>query len=305
MKNIGLLLMMFLLPAVTLAQSRDADNVKVEANACEEQKQDETKAALRTRTTDKASFIGVENLSDVAKYKNSLNPHDFNVLVYSLVDEALEEIFVQTISEESGKICVSVSGVIKKYNLEAGIEKFLQNRKEETPTDAVVETIVEQNERKSGLKPDEMQPREPVIAAEDMGLVYVAPTEFYNGAMSENHSRLIKHQLGKSPYFFITDDKSIADFIIYPKVSKAKVEKVGEDAGRLQIEISFVLKSADEMEIFKDEQSRVSVFDNTQTEQQAAQSLLKTMFAKSGRLLLAKIENIQKENQDSKPVATK
>ena len=303
MKNIGLCMALILLSTSVLAQSRTDSDIKVEGNACEEQKNNETQASLRARVTDKASFVGVESLPQVVKYKNNLNQHDFNVMVYSLIDEFLEEISVQTISEDDGKICVSVSGNIKSYNLEDGIANFLKDRKEENPTDAVIETVIDENNMQSQLKADEKEPEAPKVSAEDMGLVYIAPTEFYNGAMSENHSRLIKHQLGKSAYFFITDDKSIADYLIYPKVSKAKIEKVGKDSSRLQLEVSFVLKSADEMEIFKDGQSRVTVFDNSQSEQKEAQNLLKNMFAKSGRLMLAKLENMQKAKLSAKPAA--
>lgn len=287
MKTSLYFLLAFFYVTQTLAQTENI--ISTNGDACEAIKNDESKASARVRAIDKASFTGVENLPQLQKYKNNLNSHDFNVMIYGIVDEFLENTTAKTISEDEKNICVSVSGQIKEHNLNSSIEKSLSERGNEAPTDMVFENIETSEDQQ---KQEEFSK---IPDVEERGLVYIAPTTFYNGATSDNHSKLLKHLMGNSNFFYITDNMEIADFVVYTNVEKAKVEVLDENSSKLQMVIVFRLISSDGNVVAEERQSRTIVFDKSQTEQQNAQKLLKSMYAKASKRFLNEIEKIEQQ----------
>ena len=280
----------------TEAYAQTENIINASAEACEELKEGEDKASARVRAIDKASFSSVENLPYLQKYKANLNSHDFNVMIYGIVDEFLENTTAKTTSEDDKNICVSVSGQIKEENLKSSIEKALEERGKDAPTDMVFENI----DTSETLKNTEEISAVPDV--EERGLVYIAPTTFYNGATSDNHSKLLKHLMSNSNFFYITDNMEIADFIIYTNVEKAKIEVMDENSSKLQMSIDFRLLSSDGTEIAEEKQSRTIVFDKSQTEQQNAQKLLKNMYAKASRRLINELEKSEKQKMKNTPL---
>ena len=259
--------------------------------ACEEIKAEEGKSAARAKVADKAGFAAAEQLNLVQQYRNNFNEHDFNVMVYELVDGVLEGVSIQTISEDEKQICVEINAMVQEKNLREEISKHLKERGEKAPTDIVVEALEDVIATKEKFENTEFASKP--MAVEDCPLVFVAPTVFYNGANSENHSKLLRHYLADNEKFYLTNEQEIADFIIYPKVKKAMMDESRDGIKRLQMQIQFMLVSSDGEMVAKDEQSRAIICDENKTEQQNAQELLKKMFAKSAKRIAAEIEKIK------------
>ena len=66
--------------------SLDKDVTSVYGTDCEKVKPGEARSTVRVRVTDKASYLAVSSLPDLRNAKVELNEHDFNVMVYNLVD---------------------------------------------------------------------------------------------------------------------------------------------------------------------------------------------------------------------------
>lgn len=277
----------------TYAKAQEPVYLHAKGYACEEIKAEESKSSARTKVADKAGFNAAEQLDLVKKYKNSFNEHDFNVMVYELVDSVLEGVSTQTVSEDENQICVEVNAMAEEKNLRKEIAKHLKERGTKNTTDTVIEAvndvIVEkQKNENNGFS-------EPKTEIENRVLVFVAPTTFYNGAISNDHSQLFRDYLDNNENFYLTDSRDVADLIINPRIEKAKMDESKDGLQLMQIQTIFTIYSSDGKEIFKDEQNRAVICDKSKTEQQNAQVLLKKMFAKSAKKIAVEIEKYERK----------
>lgn len=109
--------------------SLDKDVTSVYGTDCEKVKPGEARSTVRVRVTDKASYLAVSSLPDLRNAKVELNEHDFNVMVYNLVDNNIEDMAIRTTKQTSEEICVEVTGYISGKNIFAAIDEALDRQK--------------------------------------------------------------------------------------------------------------------------------------------------------------------------------
>ena len=112
--------------------SLDNDVTSVYGANCEKVKPGEARSTVRVRVTDKASYLAVSQLPDLKNARVELNEHDYNVMVYNLVDNNIEDMAVRTTKQTPEEICVEVTGYISGQNIFAAIDEAL-NRQREAP----------------------------------------------------------------------------------------------------------------------------------------------------------------------------
>ena len=151
-----------LLAAVNVAKAEDAvfldeDNgaVRINGKACEKFTPNEAKSTVRVRVTDKASFLAVSLMEDVSSLRDEFNDHDYNVLVYNLVDNAIEDLTVRTTKQDTEELCVEVNGYIRPDSViqavtELEIAETNNGTDKETMTDIVKDVNTSYSEIKSG-----------------------------------------------------------------------------------------------------------------------------------------------------------
>lgn len=106
------------------------DIISIYGTACENIKPDEAKSSVRVRATDKASFKAVENIPELNSYRKSANAHEFNVIVYNVVDNFVEDLTVRTTEQNAEKICVEVTGYINSENILASLNNNMMKKQE-------------------------------------------------------------------------------------------------------------------------------------------------------------------------------
>ena len=82
----GLLVASVALFGVLAFSARTADIVKIKGEACEKFVPGQSKSSIRVRVTDKASYKAVSQVENLADVRSRMLEHDFNVIVYNLVD---------------------------------------------------------------------------------------------------------------------------------------------------------------------------------------------------------------------------
>ncbi|MDR1694693.1 MAG: hypothetical protein LBR70_05860 [Lactobacillaceae bacterium] len=102
---------------VSYAQNADYETISVYADICEKIEPEETISQARVKASDKAVFAAVEKLPVLELPKKEFDQYDFNILVYKLVDNYIENLNVRTIRQDSEKVCVDVEGYIKGSNI--------------------------------------------------------------------------------------------------------------------------------------------------------------------------------------------
>lgn len=99
------------------ADSGDENIISLVGTGCEDVRGDDTRSSVRIRATDKASFNAVEKIPELSGYRDSFSSHDFNVLVYNIIDNYIEDQTVRTTSQDDSRLCVEMTGYLNSENI--------------------------------------------------------------------------------------------------------------------------------------------------------------------------------------------
>ncbi len=271
------------------AQELETQALEVYGNACEKVIDGESKSSTRVRASDKAVFLGIKRLPLLNDAKNSLNEHDLNVMVYRLVDEHIQDLSVSTKEETEDKVCVEIKGWLNPQDVERVKSEFISNAapvKEATPE--MVAAVAEEVNEEVAITPQN---------PESLALLHISPLEYYNGAKSAKYAKILEEQFADNPYFYLTEDAEIADYVIVPKLLKAKVDKL--DAGHKRLQMVVLLEiSGLKDEIVNEYQNRFVLFGAEEDEQQTASRLLEKLLENAGDGALRKIEHNEQIRQE-------
>lgn len=313
--------------------SLDENVIPVYGTACEKIKGDEAKSTARVRVTDKASFLAVSSVLSVLDYKSDLSEHDYNVMVYNLVDNNVEDMAVRTTKQDDENICVEVTGYINKDSIITAFNDSISDKPEDTPVSESMTQIVNDvnkiyadKEIDGKYKPAVIPPTDDAtlekykapetaslpkqinqpkpsasqaVVDDKRGLVYIAPTEFFNNTQSEKHAKILKQLFSKNEYFYITAQKDLADYIVKSKVLRAKVDPINSSTNRLQMVVSVEVEFVDSKTSTTEHQNRFVLFSSDENEQEAAFNLMKKLFEKAGEIIKNKIEQAERKKGNS------
>lgn len=303
--------------------------VKIVGNACEKFSSNLSKSSVRVRVADKASYKAVSQISYLSEIKAKVLDHDFNVMVYNLVDNYVQDLAIKTVSQNAEELCVEVTGVIPSEDIVNVIANYSSNTpapeydfklandiKEEQIEDIVptVEQTVKVEEKKPEaevvyqgeakeiiLSQDNniLDKEQGVVAVEDTkALVYVAPVEFFNNTHSSKPAKVIKDMFNNQELYKMVETPDNADYILISKVMKAKIDALNSKTKRLQMVISIELKSKDSSISTTEHQNRFVLFEDGQSEQKVAQNLLQKLLKNAGEKLYSKVEQSESKRQD-------
>ena len=100
------------------------DMVKVSGSACEIFSSNQLKPSVRVRVTDKASYNAVSQIPSLTELRSQLLEHDYNVIVYNLVDNYVQNMSVKTTSQDDNELCVEVTGFIPAEDIVTVIANY-------------------------------------------------------------------------------------------------------------------------------------------------------------------------------------
>lgn len=266
--------------------------VAVYGNACEKISDNEPRSSTRVRVTDKASYAAAESVPGIAKYRKQLNDHDFSILVYSLIDNYLENLSVKTLVEDGREMCVEVKGNIRPENLQTAWKKTrreLKHREEIIPQEASsTDALQKPNPDTHAAQPQVLVKPD---GTEDVPAekIYFEPTRFYNNTRSNNFAKILKQFFKAKPDIEITENQAEADYIIYSEVLRARVTPINDNNNRLQMVISLELRNTENHSLLTEHQNRFVLFTTEENEQEVALRLLKKLFNNASQLLYKKI----------------
>lgn len=289
MKLLLVLLVLVGMVKPAFAQNTETQALSIYGNACEKVIEGESKASTRVRAADKAVFLGVKKLPQLARAKSILNEHDVNVLVYRLVDEYVEDLSSSTVQSDVGKVCVEIKGYLPPEAIEKVQAEFIKEEKplKEAAPEVVAE-VASEVKREVDIKP---------VNPESLALVHINPLEYYNGAKSKKYAKMLQEQFADNQYFYLTEDAEIADYVITPKVLKAKVDNLDAVHKRLQMVVSLEITGL-KNEPVNEYQNRFVLFGAEENEQQTAARLLNKLIETAGANVLRKIEHNEQMHQE-------
>lgn len=290
--RLGLSLIIFSLWAVPVCQAQTGQSVfEIRSQACEKMIEGESKASARVRATDKAVFAGIKKLDRIAETAKILDNHEINVFVYRLVDEFVEDLSVKTTSDEDGKVCVEAVGKINAANIDLTERDFIKdNAAISEPKPEAVAKAAEEAMREVAVKPTD---------PEALALVYVKNLQYYNGTETAKFVPELKQRLANNPYFYLTQEAELADYILMPKVLKAKVDTLDAGHKRLQMVVAIDI-SGIEQEPVTEYQNRFVLFGAEENEQQIAARLIRKLLENAGDGAMRRIERHEQQKFEKK-----
>lgn len=285
--------------AGTTAEGSILDNevAAIYGKACEEFKKGEPKSSARVRVIDKASFAAVDNLSMLDAFRKNSEPQDYTLVVYNLVDNAVEDLSVRTLRQNDTDICVEVTGYVSKRNV-------MQALQEAEPRE---ETIAPSASGESTVQPESSAGKtEKAAVAEKRpdGKVrlWIEPTGFYNNTSSDKFADIIAKQFD-ARHIEIADKKENADFVIVSNVLRAKVDPLNSETNRLQMVVAVELEDAEGNRVSTEHQNRFVLFSAEEDEQEVALRLMKKLFENACERISQKIELPTGSSKNTRPFA--
>ncbi|MBQ8869805.1 MAG: hypothetical protein IJ019_00330 [Alphaproteobacteria bacterium] len=268
-----------------------ANQVQIYANACERILSGESKSTVRLRAIDKATFSAIKNLEQIQSEIKNMSDHNFNVMVYRLVDEYVQDLAVNSTDNKDSEVCVEIRANILSENIESVKNEFVnENQSADDTKQQKVAEVIRQAQEEIKIKPDN---------PENLALVCVKNLEYFNGKKSVKYANLLKKHIDGNPYFYLTEDEQVADYVITPKVLKAKVDSL--DAANKRLHMALVLEiSGLEKEIVSEYQNRFVLFGAEENEQKTAARLISKLIEQAGDGAVRKIEHKQQQKLETK-----
>ena len=289
------------------------------ASVCEQIRPNEPKSSARVRATDKASFKAIENISALSEYRNRYDAHDYNVLVYSLVDNYLEDLAARTVKQNNNEICVEITGYLNTDNIANAISEITNKQEEQYPDkldieeealtqpspnivppkptikindEIAVEKILEEKETAKSLA---LAP--PSLISDKKTKIFIERTIFFNDTNTNAFHKDMSRIVEENKKNIVTTSSNLADYIIKTKVLRAKVDPINKQTNRLQMVVSVELIDVENNSSIIEHQNRFILFESSENEQGVAASLLRKLLRKAVKQVMPKIKSSLPESK--------
>lgn len=253
-----------------------AEFKNVEADACDDRQEGFDAKTMEYRAVDKASLTAVKTSGVIQKHNSSLSPAVVDIIAYRLIDEYLQNVKHTITLSEPNRVCVKVTAdlEIDDKELSALVE---EHKKAAEPAhinpDAetkMAEEVAEEVNNKTAFKPQNLKEKK---------LLYIADMKFWDKTENNHYTDWLKEQFSHSDYYYITDNKDLADFVVTPLLNKAVVDKIDKTNRKMQMVVELRTEAAfysDFMPI-QQEQTHFILFAADKDEQQIADTLIKKL----------------------------
>ncbi len=305
-----LALSLFSLPALALETAEDYDDGirAIYATACEPLRYGESNSAARMRAADKAAFDALENMNELSDYHSKYDAHDYRVLVYTLVDNYLEDMAVRTLQHDDKQVCVEVTAYLSQKSIEAAAQKMAAEREAQYPDSLTIEKSALTEPSPTGLPPkpeikisqdiaveNALAEEKPATAAapkteHGKTKVFIEKTKFYNNTDTNAFLADIAAPVEENRQLAITNSLSDADYIIKTKVLRAKVDPINKQTNRMQMVVALELINTADSSTLTEHQNRFMLFESSENEQSVAASLLRKLLRKASGQIVPKIK---------------
>lgn len=252
----------------------------VEADACDDRQSGDDMQTALNRAIDKASLSAVKLSGIIQKQEEKIYPSVLDVISYHIIDNYLFDIEYETTYEDAKRVCVKLKGNVAIPTEEL---KDLISEYKSTMTPETIAEVSENVKETIAFKPDKLSERK---------LVYVNDMRFWDDSTTDHYTDEIKKLFENNEYFYITDKKDTADFVITPVLEKAEVDKIDNSNHKMQMKINMDITS-DKISGFEktsDVQNHFILFAADKDEQEIADDLIKKLLRKSAFGTAEKIE---------------
>ena len=277
-----------------------AESAAVEASACDEKQEGFDAKTMEYRAVDKASLIAVKSSGLIQKNGQNLTPAVIDIIAYRLIDEYLLNVKHEVTISEPNRVCVQVSGDLEIADDE--LKALIKEHKEAAEParinpDAEVKMAKEvaaEVEKTTSFKPQNLSEKK---------LLFVDDMKFWNGTETNHYTKMLKELFSKSDYYYVTDDKTLADFVVIPSLNKSVVDKIDNTNHKMQmvVELKTISPTNQAFVPIQQEQTHFILFGADKDEQEIADNLIKKLLTMASKDADGKINRfLQNELEKTK-----
>lgn len=312
----------------------NSEEINVFANVCEKMSNGESKSSARLRASDKASFKAVEEIPELREFRQYLDPHNFNIKIYKLVDNYLEDMNINVISQNSQEVCVEVSAYLLPSSISEVFGDVSVNDSSESQLDVEKENVEENvnitippkpeiniNEQIAYDIPNNVinDEEDEIVSTYEINIepskqetvknkkisVFIDKTLFYNDTSTNGFFAHLEQEVLKKGDVEIQAKFDNPNYILKTKVLKAKVDNINSETGRLHIVVSIEITDTSNSETTTEHQNRFVLFSTSDDVQVKAAELVKNLLSEGMARILPKIklseETLVKNNMITPP----
>lgn len=271
----------FISMAPSVASEIENYSQTVTADACEDITNSDSVQNAEHQAIDKASLAAVKTSGIIQNKYPELKADALDLISYRIIDEYMSDVSSKAILSEAGRICVNISANININSDE--LAKLVQEHKD---GDSSVEQIVDIADKVSNdmsFKPQTLKEKK---------LLYIRNLNFWNGTDTNHYKDLLTGLFSHSEYFYVTEDNSIADYVVTPYLNKAEVTEIDKEHHKMQIvvNIEVIARNTDNFVPITEEQQHFILFAADKDEQEIADNLLRKLLTRAAQELSTKID---------------
>jgi hypothetical protein len=257
-----------------------AESAKISGSACDDVQRGENMDIAEKRAQDKAAVAAVKTSGIIQKYAEDINEHILDIIAYRLIDEHISEVKNETTLADGSRVCVSFSA-----NVDITPEQmagFIEMYKNADKPEEIAEVAAKVNET-TAFKPQNLGEKQ---------LLFIENMEDWRGGKTANYTELLTELFSHSEYFYVTEDKSTADYIVQPKLVNAAVDELDKLNHKMQMQLSLQVSAPEigDFEPIDEQQNHFILFSVEKDEQEVADTLIRKLLTRAANNVDEKID---------------
>ncbi len=231
---------------------------------------------------DKVSYLAVKSSEYVKEKTAPFNGYDTSIFIYKVIDNAVKDII--TSSEENDKeFCLDFNAILDVSKLDELLSNY-NNKK-----------IKKEDIKKLSKEINESLPKSIYEANDSIPLLYIEDLEYYNKKTTKVYTNDISVELSFEPRILITENKELADYYIFPKLTKSAVDIIDKENSRYSMSLSIEVINLEGNTIIREEKNRYIIINNKENMQEIAHKMINKLIKEALVSIKEKISILLKE----------
>ena len=122
-------------------------------------------------------------------------------------------------------------------------------------------------------------------------LIYVEDMEYYNHKTTKAYTQKITDKLSLMPEITVTNNKDLADYILYPKLLQSQIEQINSANNRYNMSIAVELQTKNGNTVTREQKNRYIIIESAKNPQEIAKKLMQKLLEEALNDLSAEIKN--------------
>jgi len=253
----------------------------VSSDACDDRLVDDDEQTAENRAVDKAGLSAVKLSGIIQRHYPDLSATAIDTIAYRIIDEYMVNVAHAIKFSDSNRVCVKLMADIEMTSDD--LDRLVEEYKDSDAPAEQIADVVQQVKENTTFKP---------LNLGEKKLLYIQKMIFWNGNETDHYTDLLTGLFSNSEYFYVTEDKDIADFVIIPRLNEAVVDEIDRRNHKMQISVELEAISQTDKSFVphKEKQKLPMLFKSDKDEQKIADELVRRLLTKTANEMSRKID---------------